>query len=289
MWPDNETVRKDILDYALEVESFDRQVGELIAALEDANELANTLVIVTSDNGMPFPRSKGHNYDISNHLPLVVSWPAGIKNPGRSIDPFISFIDFAPTVLDLMKVDPASTGMHPITGQSFTDLLLDQPTRERKFAIIGRERNDVKARPGTPAGLGYPVRGIRESHYLYLINYEADRWPCGDPDLNLLDTDASPTKSFINDLGQTDRYWQLCFGKRPAEELFDLEKDPDCLNNLAEQPDHKATVARLRAMLTESLQQQGDPRVLGQGKIFDEYLSPRALEKKKGSGLKSSD
>ena len=80
-----------------EVEAFDTQVGEQLQALQESGEAANTLVMVTSDNGMPFPRCKGHNYDIANHLPLVACWPQGISRPGRKISELDSFIDFAPT------------------------------------------------------------------------------------------------------------------------------------------------------------------------------------------------
>ena len=96
IWPDNDTVRRDMLDYAVEVEAFDAEVGTLLRALDASGEASNTLVIVTSDNGMPFPRSKGHNYDISNREPMVACWPAGIARPGRRVTEFVSFIDFAP-------------------------------------------------------------------------------------------------------------------------------------------------------------------------------------------------
>ena len=82
-WPDNDTVRRDMLDYAIEVEAFDTEVGSVLKTL-DASGLANdTLVIVTSDHGMPFPRVKGHTIDSAHHIPFVACWPNGIKNPGR--------------------------------------------------------------------------------------------------------------------------------------------------------------------------------------------------------------
>ena len=222
-----------MLDYAVEVEAFDAEVGTLLQALEASGEATNTLVIVTSDNGMPFPRSKGHNYDIANREPLVACWPAGIAKPGRRVAEFVSFIDLAPTFLELLGVDGAKAGMSPITGRSFANLLRGESDPSRSFVILGRERNDVQARPGTPSGLGYPVRAIREGDLFYIHNFAPDRWPCGNPELGLKDTDASPTKSFISELGEEDRFWQMSFGKRPQVELFDLAKDPDCVNNLA--------------------------------------------------------
>lgn len=270
-WPDNDLVRRDLLDYATEVEAFDAQVGEQMKALEESGETSNTLVIVTSDNGMPFPRSKGHNYDISNHLPLVACWPKGIANPGRQVSEFVSFIDFAPTFLDLFGVDGGKSGMSPITGQSFTDLLRGKPERERGFVILGRERNDLNARPGTEFGLGYPIRAIREGNHLYIHNFAPDRWPCGNPELGLKDTDKGETRKFVEGLGEQNRYWQLAFGKRPSEELYDVASDPDCLNDLATRSEHQPKLTQLREKLMNELKKQNDPRVLGRGDVFDNY------------------
>lgn len=274
-WPDNETVRSDMLDYAIEIESFDRQVGELLAALDEAGLTDNTLVIVTSDHGMPFPRVKGHTYDDAHRVPLVMRWPAGIKNPGRHVKDFVGAIDFAPTFLELQGVDPVARGMAPITGVSLTDLLAGEPKRARPHIIIGRERNDVFARPGTPHGLGYPARGIRMGDLLYIHNFEPSRWPCGDPDLGLKDTDASPTKSLIGALGKGDPFWEHAFGLRPADQLFDVAADPDCVKNLAADPARAADVSRLREALMAELKRQTDPRVLGQGDEFDRQPSAK--------------
>jgi N-sulfoglucosamine sulfohydrolase len=274
-WPDNETVRSDMLDYAIEIESFDRQVGELLATLDEAGLTDNTLVIVTSDHGMPFPRVKGHTYDDAHRVPLVMRWPAGIKNPGRRVKDFVGAIDFAPTFLDLLDVDSAARRMAPITGVSLADLLNGESKHARPHVIIGRERNDVFARPGTLHGLGYPARGIRMGDLLYIRNFEPSRWPCGDPDLGLKDTDASPTKSLIIDLGKGDPFWEHSFGLRPEEQLFDVAADPDCIKNLAADPARSADRDRLRDALMAELKRQADPRVLGQGDEFDRHPSAK--------------
>lgn len=277
-WPDNDIVRGDMLDYAAEIDAFDAEVGGYIRALEAAGEFDNTLIIVTSDNGMPFPRSKGHTYEISNHMPFIACWPRGIKNPGRHCPELLSFIDLAPTFLELFGVAQEKSGMATITGQSFTDLLRDQPERDRSFVIVGRERNDVLARPGTEAGLGYPTRALREGNLFYIHNFAPDRWPCGNPELDLKDTDAGPTKKLIEEKGRGDRYWEYCYGKRPAEELYDLASDPDCLKNLASDSSYSEKMKALREKLFAQLKQQADPRVLGNGDIFDNY--PTAKGKK---------
>jgi N-sulfoglucosamine sulfohydrolase len=276
-WPDNDTIRRDMLDYATEIEDFDAQIGLLLEALEASGQTKNTLVVVTSDHGMPFPRVKGHTYDDAHHIPFIACWPDGIVQPGRRVTDFISFIDLAPTFLDLFGVDGQAAGMSAITGHSFTDLLRNESTTPRPFVILGRERNDVLARPGSEHGLGYPVRAIRQGNFLYVRNFEADRWPCGNPDLGLKDTDASPTKSFIEEAGDSSPFWQHAFGKRPADLLFDLSVDPDCVMNLAADETYSEKRTLMDESLVTELRRQNDPRVLDKGAVFDEYLSPRGV------------
>jgi arylsulfatase A-like enzyme len=265
-WPDNEIIRNDLLDYAFEVEHFDAQLGKMIAELEKRGLLDNTIVVVTGDNGMPFPRSKGNTYHVSNHLPLAVMWPAGIKNPGRTIKDFISFIDLAPTFVDLAGLDAKTAGMKPFEGRSFRDILVDKPQVVRDSVIIGRERNDV----GRPHDEGYPTRGIVKGGWMYLHNFEPTRWPACNPVSGYLDCDGSPTKTEILKL-RPAALWMLSFGMRPADELYNLESDPECLSNLAENPDHRARKQALRDELFVTLKKQEDPRVLGRGAEIDAY------------------
>ena len=77
--PDNDSVRNDFLDYGYEMEYFDKQLGKMLTTLEEKGLLENTIIIVTSDNGMSFPRIKGQEYELSNHLPLAIMWKDGIK------------------------------------------------------------------------------------------------------------------------------------------------------------------------------------------------------------------
>lgn len=271
-WPDDETVRHDMLDYALEVEHCDRHLGRMIAELEKRGQLANTLVIVTSDHGMPFPRVKGYAYHDANHVPLAVHWPKGIDRGGRVIEDFVDFTDIAPTILDFAGISAQESGMQSITGKSWRPILESeksgQVVKDRNHVLIGKERTDV----GRPHNWGYPIRGVVTADTLYLRNYEPSRWPAGNPETGYLDTDGSPTKTLILELGRKDRsnrYWQLNFGLRPADELYDLTTDTDCVQNLAaDQPDRVATI---RQRMEAKLEQQGDPRMGGQGHIFDEY------------------
>jgi len=97
--PDTPEVRSDLLDYLVEIEWFDQHLGRMLDLLEAAGELENTLVVVTSDNGMPFPRAKANLYEYGTHAPLAICWPARVKG-GRVVNDLISFVDFAPTFLE---------------------------------------------------------------------------------------------------------------------------------------------------------------------------------------------
>ena len=273
-WPDNAVIRGDMLDYALEVEHCDRHLGLILDDLEKRGELDRTLIIVTSDNGMPFPRVKGSTYEDANHLPMAARWPAGIKNPGRKVSDYISFADFAPTFLEVAGVKWPDRGLAPTSGRSLTDIFRSgidgRSNPARDHTLIGRERNDL----GRPGDVGYPIRGIVKDGLAYLENCEPSRWPACNPETGYLDTDASPTKTFIlqarRDKG-SDPFWSLCFGMRPGQELFDLAADRDCVTNLATK---RATeVAALRTQMWAELKAQGDLRAIGRGAEYEAHPS----------------
>ncbi len=274
-WPDNDTVRNDILDYAFEIEHFDAHLVKMLELLERRDELDNTIVIVTADNGMPFPRIKGQVYEYSNHMPLAIMWGKGIKNPGRVVDDYISFIDVAPTILKLAEIGEDESGMQEIEGSEFTDIFKSGRSgiinKKRDHVIIGKERHDV----GRPDDQGYPVRGIIKDGYLFLKNFKPDRWPAGNPETGYLNVDASPVKTLILNMkrsGRSDFFWNLNFGKRTHEELYHIKSDPACLNNLANRPEVSAIKESLRDKLETELLRQQDPRILGNGYVFDKYI-----------------
>ncbi len=273
-WPDVDTIRTDMLDYAFEIEYFDLHLQRMLQKLEEMGELENTLVIVTADNGMPFPRIKGQVYEYSNHLPLAIMWPDGIKKPGRVVHDFVNFIDFAPTFLDLAGVTDQEAGMEPVAGRSLTEYFSSEKegnvVPERDFVLVGKERHDV----GRPDDKGYPVRGIIKDRYLYLRNFKPDRWPKGNPETGYLNCDGSPTKTYILDTRRKKgvmEYWQLNFGKRVAEELYNIELDPYCMDNLAENEKFEDIKLALAEEMEQKLTEQNDPRILGNGDIFDNY------------------
>lgn len=272
--PDNEVVRNDLLDYAFEVEHVDRHLGRMLDELERRGLLENTLVVVTADHGMPFPRCKGQAYVDSNRVPLAIMWPKGIRQPGRVVDDFVNFTDLAPTFVEVAGVSWADTGMASPAGRSLMEIF-DSPraaqiAAERDHVLVGKERHDV----GRPGDVGYPIRGIIKDGFLYLRNYEPSRWPVGNPETGYLNCDGSPSKTEILNARRkdpADRFWALCFGRRGAEELYDLAHDPDCINNLAAEAEHESRRKQLERQMTDELKAQGDPRMFGNGAVFDRY------------------
>jgi arylsulfatase A-like enzyme len=269
-WPDTEEVRNDMLDYAFEVENFDLHLSRMLAELEKRGLLENTLVIVTSDNGMPFPHDKGYAYNNSDHLPLAVMWPKGIATPGRVVDDYVSFIDFAPTFLEVAGVAQSKSGLAAITGRSLAEFFAskksEQVISQRDHVLLAKERNDV----GRPNDEGYPIRGIVKDRMLYLHNFEPNRSPGGVAETGYKDTDDSPTKTAVlatEKQPDQKHFFDASFGKLPADQLFDLRRDPECMTNLA----GTVSFSKLQKQLFDELKQQDDPRMFGNGHIYDEY------------------
>ena len=286
-FPDSEEVRTDICDYYWEVQRFDTEVGGLLKMLEDNGQLDNTLVVISGDNGLPFPRCKSNLYDTGTNVPLAVRWPVAVKG-GRVVEDFISLADLAPTFLEAAGLKPTAE----MTARSFMDILRSGKSgrvdSKRDHVLTGKERHV----PGQENDIGgYPMRAIRTHDFLYIHNFKPDRWPSGYPagysqpvDIDVskprgtkfgyADTDASPTKSYMlrhRDDPKVRRQFELAFAKRPAEELYDLQKDPGQLNNVADKAEYAEVKKKLAAALMAELKATKDPRVLGKGDAFDQY------------------
>ncbi len=273
IFPDDPVVRSDILDYLVEVEHFDGMVARAIAAIEAKGELDNTIVVVTSDHGMPFPRAKASLYDAGAHVPLAIRWPEGIASPGRTHGGFVNLSALAPTFLEAAGLEPPEM----MTARSLVPVLRSADTVGNDSAYIAMERHDG-CRKG---GKGYPCRAIRTADFLYILNHEPGRWPSGDPDRSVCardlpfgEVDSSPTKQLLMDRKDDEnirRYYDLAFAKRPAVELYDLRKDPAQLENVAEKAAYAADQKKLAAKLRQHLESTGDPRALGQSAPWDYY------------------
>jgi arylsulfatase A-like enzyme len=262
-FPDTEIVRRDLLDYAVEVEWGDAQIGRALAVLEAAGELDNSLIVVTSDHGMPFPFVKGQIHEDAFHLPLAIRWGKGIK-PGRVVEDFINVRDFAPTYLELAGLKPHAQ----MTGKSLAKILRSEKSgwvENREVMLAGKERHDL----GRPNDLGYPVRAIRTREFLYVHNFHPERWPAGNPETDFGNVDPSPTKDVLKALG--GHYYELSLGKRLPDELYRLSDDSECVRNLANDLAFKEVVEELRYKMMSLLKDDGDPRALGHTEVFDTY------------------
>lgn len=280
-WPNVEEIRSDIADYYFEVERFDRDVAAALKLLEERGELDNTIVVVTGDHGMPFPRCKSNCYDMGVRVPLAIRWGKNLV-AGSRVTEFVSLIDLAPTFLTAVGAPiPTTTAMNgralwPLIPQtaSATSKRMQKP-KGRDHVIFGKERHV----PCRPDHSGYPTRGIRTKRWAYLRNFKPSRWPVGDPPL-FGDTDPAraigkgTTKGYLlthkdGEAGQ--QFFEWNFGMRPLEELYDMTKDPDQLHNLANKPELQQVKKNLWAKLRSELVATQDPRVVGGGEAFDSY------------------
>ena len=279
IFPDNDIVRSDLLDYLVEVEHFDRMVERAMASLEKTGQLDNTIIVVTSDHGMPFPRAKASLYDDGSRVPLAIRWPKGIKDSGRTVDACVNLSSLAPTFLAAASLQVPDI----MTARSLMDIFSNSGTPnlraylDKSAAFIAMERHDG-CRKG---GKGYPCRAIRTLEFMYIYNFEPRRWPSGSPDASACaraipygEIDSSPTKTFMmehrNEHGVA-RLAELAFGMRPAEELYDLKNDPHQMNNLAGNIEYLGKQGELRNRLFEHLKKTKDPRALGQDAPWDYY------------------
>lgn len=296
--PDNDEVRGDLLDYAVEIEWFDYHLQRMISYLDKVGELENTIIIVTSDNGMPFPRAKANCFEYGVHVPLAIRCPKYFPG-GRTVDDPISFVDFAPTILELTntKLD----ALQAVSGKSITHILKSKKQgvvdSSKKYVFSGRERHSSSRWNN----LGYPQRAIRGRDYLYVWNLKPERWPAGAPqrlksktsqecyplygiDENgihqasqaFTDVDASPTKSYLvehHGQEESQMFFDWAFAKRPEEELYNVASDPYCLNNLVGLPEYRVVQQELKSALLKELQRSNDPRIVGPDKeVFDSYI-----------------
>lgn len=276
-YPNEEEIRSDIADYYFEVQRFDNDVNKAIQLLEEIGELENTIIVMTGDHGMPFPRCKSNLYDMGVRVPLVVRWGDKVKG-NRRIKDFVSLTDLAATFLGVAGVNIPEQ----MTGKSLEPILLSEKEGwiepQRDHVIFGKERHV----PGqlAPSLNGYPSRGIRTEQYLYIRNIDPERWPAGVPEgsshpMNTFpDCDNGPTKTFLiehsNDPNYK-QYYQWSFAKRPVEELYNIQVDPDQLNNLANNTTYNKDKKELSEKLNSLLSASKDPRMTSNGKKFDEF------------------
>lgn len=284
--PDVPVVREDLADYLGEAQALDAAMGVLLAELEKTGELSRTLIAVSGDHGAPgFPHGKCNLYGFGTGVTLILSGP-GIKG-GRVVDDMVSLPDLAPTFLEAGGVKPPAV----MTGRSLWNVL--QSERQglvdpsRTWIVAGRERHVEIARPDyTP----YPQRVLRTLDHALIVNFKPERWPLGDQYrldgndeptfdevakttfVTLPDDDAGPTKAWFVGARKSPEWsamFEKFYGRRPMFELYDLRKDPDEMNNVAEDPAYAAIRKEMTERLFATLRETGDPRMTDDGKYFE--------------------
>ena len=296
--PDVHEIREDFNDYLGEVQAVDAGIGIILEELEKAGELNNTLIVISGDHGIPgFPRAKCNLYDIGTQVCLAARWPGKIQ-PGKVIHEFVNLMSLAPTFLEAAGEQPLDNMSDSILPLMTSDSGIESAANW-EYVVIGRERHQGY---GRSEGLPYPSRAIRTKDFLYIRNFAPDRWPMGDPcgmeDPNLVnpeeiteilrstrifnpgraacapysDIDVGPTKVWLlvnRNAEDVRSKFELAFGKRPAEELYDLRTDPYYMTNVAEDPSYVETLNTLSATLLEVLEKHNDPRVTESECRFD--------------------
>lgn len=287
--PDTPGVRRSRADYLYEVEQADRTLAAILELLEARGELANTLVIVTADNGTSLPRAKANVYDWGVHVPLAMMWPARVP-AGRTVSDFVGFPDLAPTILAAAGL-PVPAEM---TGRSLLETLLSNASGRvdpaRDCTVNGLEWH------GNLPPVDIAARSIRDDRFAYIVNYSAT------PRANVNGKAAKPDSQFAANAGQLDvlpllaahperpelrRFVALINAVRPREELYDCIADPDQLVNLADRPEHSATKERLRGRLEACQRQTHDPRITGDMAVFTETTA--YVQARKAAGYADHD
>jgi N-sulfoglucosamine sulfohydrolase len=280
--PNTEASREMLLDYADEINHFDTHLGKIIATLEAAGELDNTLIIVTADNGMPMPRAKSNGYDYGIHVPLAIRWGTSPEK-GTVIKAPVGFVDLSATVLDAAGLDVPQQ----FVGQSLLGLLEGkvEDLDYDRAVFSGRERHSSSHYQN----LSYPQRMMRRGDYLVIWSAKPELYPAGAP-RNIVDGELSPPHSAYFDIDDSmikrellakwddpyiSQFFHLAVDKRPEWQFYNVKDDPASLNDLSTDPDHAKLFAEYKKQLTDTLTETGDPRVMGYGHVWEDYPRSR--------------
>ncbi|NQT17498.1 MAG: sulfatase-like hydrolase/transferase, partial [Planctomycetes bacterium] len=234
--PDTPLVRRDWARYHDLITHMDTQAGDLLEQLEEDGLADETIVFFFSDHGVGLPRAKQWIYDAGTHVPLIVYVPEKFRHlapaePGSTLDRLVSFVDIGPSVLSLLGLEIPEH----VQGKPFLGPRAAEP-REYLYGIRDRmdERYDMN-------------RTVRDRRYKYHRNYFPAR-------------PFAPWLDYMEKLATMQEWRRLeaegalsgvqAFFMRdtkPVEELYDVQTDPDEQINLADLPEHRATLQRMRA------------------------------------------
>ena len=233
--PDVLETREDLALYYDEIARMDGFIGQVLAELESQGVAEETFVLFLSDNGRPFPRCKTTVFDSGVRTPFIVRFPRGVK-AGTTTGSIVSSVDIAPTMLELAGLPKSET----FQGRSFASILDDPKETTRKYAFSEHNWHDYTAHE----------RSVRSTKFRYIWNAYPDL--AGTPPADAVRSPTYKVMKKLRDAGKLPPEQRGCFVMpRPAEQLFDVEKDPHSLRNLANDPAHAEVLTELRAALAE--------------------------------------
>ncbi len=241
--PDTPVVRRELAGYYEAVSRLDQGVGMVMKALEESGKLDETLVIFLSDNGRPFTGGKTTLYDAGIHLPMFVRTPSQNKR-GVVNNAMVSFVDILPTVLEWTGT-PAPVGL---PGRSLFPILEQENPAGRDVIYASHTMHEIT--------MYYPMRAVRTRQHKLIWNLAH-----GTEFVQAIDMLNSPTwQSVVRDnLKMMGGRATASFLRRPEYELYDLTKDPDEFNNVADDPAHAAIAADLKERLKQMMVETKDP------------------------------
>jgi arylsulfatase A-like enzyme len=243
-YPDTPVVREYIARHYDNIAAADAFVGRILERLERDGLADSTIVIWTTDHGDGLPRGKREIYDSGIRVPMIIHWPEQFRpdwvTAGTEDQRLVSFVDFAPSILQLAGVEVPSW----LQGKP----VLFEATKTRAYVYAAKDRLDE---------FEFRERAVRDQRYKYIRNYLPGR-------------PGATHLAYRDRLGIMQELWEYLeedrltpaqrqwFEDRPAEELYDTWQDPDELTNLAGDPEYAGTLSRLRDALNEWLARTGD-------------------------------
>ena len=256
--PDLQGVREEFAAYLNSTRRLDDTFGAVMEALEESGFAKNTVVLFISDNGIAMPFAKCNAWLYSSKTPLLVRYPKVVAPGTVNNNHFVSTIDFLPTFLEITGV-PAP---RDIDGRSFLSLLQgkNQPNRELVFTQIDKK----------VSGTAVPMRAVQNKKFGYIYNAFRE-------DSRYSNNNEGRTMKSMERAARTDKAIAeriKLFRHRIMEEFYDLEKDPNCLNNLINKPEYKTQIEALKKQLRSNMQMTKDPML----KAFDNMHNRKIVD-----------
>lgn len=233
--PDTPETRRDFACFRACVRDLDAAYGKILSSLRRSGREDNTIVIITTDHGIDFPRMKCTLYDHGTQVLFMMRGPLGLHG-GKVCDALLSHIDVYPTLCDLLDIEKPDW----LQGRSFLPVI--RGNRE--------EVNDSVFAQITYHATYEPTRSVRTKRWKYIRHFSTRT---AKPMSNV---DDMPCKDLWNSFGWNER-------GVPDEELYDLVFDPHETDNRASDPDLQAVLEDMREKLDKRMKETDDPLLKG--------------------------